>query len=123
MILVNEMDKQEKIPITNYKLLITLLSPFAPHITEELWEMLGNKKSIHLQPWPKYNKELAKEKEIELVIQINGKVRDRIEVPVDISEEEAKKIASESKKIKKWIKGKKIKKIIFVKGKLVNVVI
>jgi leucyl-tRNA synthetase len=117
------MEKQEKIPITNYQLLITLLSPFAPHIAEELWEMLGNKKSIHLQPWPKYNPELAIEKKIELVIQINGKVRDRIKVSADISEEEAKKIASESKKIKKWIEGKKIRKVVFVKGRLVNMVI
>jgi len=123
MILVNEMDRQERIPITNYQLLITLLSPFAPHITEELWEMLGNKDSIHLQAWPKYDKELAKEKEIELVVQINGKVRDRIKVSADISEEEAKKIALESEKVKKWIEGKEIKKFLFVKGKLANIVV
>ena len=123
MILTNEMDKQEKISITNYQLLITILSPFAPHITEELWEMIDNKKSIHLQEWPKYNPEFVKEKEIQLVVQINGKLRDQVKVPAEISEDEAKKIALESEKIKKWTKGKEIKKIIFVKGKLINVVV
>jgi len=123
MILLNEMEKEKNIQITNYQLLIILLSPFTPHITEELWETLGNKESIFKQKWPKYNPELAKEKEIELVIQINGKVRDRIKAPTDISEEDAKKIALESERIKKWTEGKEIRKIIFVKGKLVNIVI
>ena len=123
MILANEMDKQKKISITDYQLLITVLSPFAPHITEELWKDLDNKKSIHLQEWPKYNSELAKEKEITLVVQINGKLRDQIKVSADISEDEAKKIALESEKIQKWVEEKEIRRIVFVKGKLVNVVV
>ncbi len=123
MILTNTMEKEKTISITSYRLLIILLSPFAPHTAEELWEKLGNKKSIFLQPWPKHNPEFIKEKEIELVIQINGKVRDKIKVSADISENEAKKIALESEKIKKWTKGEKIKKIIFVKDRLVNIAI
>ncbi len=123
MILVGEMEKQKRIQADHYKLLIVLLAPFAPHITEEIWEMLGNKKSIHLQPWPVYDEELAREKEIELVVQVNGKVRDRVKVPVGISEEEARKIAFESRRIKKWIEGKKIRKVIFARGRLVNIVV
>jgi len=123
MILLNKMEKEKNIQITNYQLLIILLSPFTPHITEELWETLGNKESIFKQKWPKYNPEIAKEKEIELVIQINGKVRDRIKAPTDISEEDAKKIALESERIKKWTEGKEIRKIIFVKGRLINIVL
>ena len=123
MILLNEMEKEKEIFKIQYSTFIILLSPFAPHITEEIWEALGNKESIHLQSWPEYDKELAKEKEIILVVQINGKLRDQIKVMADISETDAKKLALESEKIKKWIEGKEIRKVIFVKGRLVNIVI
>ncbi len=123
MIFANEMEKEKEISLIHYSQFLILLSPFAPHIAEELWEMLNKKKSIHLQKWPKFNPELIKEKEIQLVIQINGKLRDQMKVPTDISEEEAKKAALKSEKVQKWIKGKEIRKVIFVKGKLVNVVI
>ncbi|MFZ2970009.1 MAG: RdgB/HAM1 family non-canonical purine NTP pyrophosphatase, partial [Minisyncoccia bacterium] len=123
MILTNEMEKREKIPIADYRLLITLLSPFAPHITEEIWFNLGGKRSIHLEKWPSFDESLTREKDIRLVVQINGKIRDQIEASANISEDEAKKIALESDKIKKWIEGKEIKKTIFVKGKLINIVI
>ena len=123
MILANEMEKEKEISLIHYSQFLILLSPFAPHITEELWELFEEKESIHLQEWPKYNPELIKEKEIQLVIQINGKLRDQVKVSADISEDEAKKIALESEKVQKWIEGKEIRKIIFVKGKLVNVVV
>jgi len=123
MILANEMEKEEDIQITDYELLITILSPFAPHITEELWEKMGHKESIFLQKWPKYDPNLIKDEEIELVIQVNGKLRDRIKVAADISEEEAKKMALESEKIKNILSNKKVKKTIFVKNKLINIVI
>ncbi|HEX7586441.1 MAG TPA: class I tRNA ligase family protein, partial [Patescibacteria group bacterium] len=123
MILVNKMEKEQNLQAAEYELLITLLSPFAPHIAEELWEKLGHKESIFLEPWPEYDPELIKDEEIELVIQINGKLRDRIKVATDISEKEAKKISLESKKVKNFIAGKKIQKIIFVKGKLINIVV
>jgi leucyl-tRNA synthetase len=123
MILVNEMEKQEKISADDYKRLITILSPFAPHIAEELWEKLGNKESIFLQSWPQYDPELIKDEKITLIIQVNGKVRESVEVSVDISEDEAKNLAMQSEKIKTWIDGKEIRKIIFVKSKLLNIVI
>jgi len=102
---------------------LILLAPFAPHITEELWHQLGHRDSIHKQKWPKYNPRLIKEEIITLVIQINGRVRDKIEVEAGISEKKAKELALLSKKVQNWISGKKIKKVIFVPEKLINIVI
>jgi len=101
---------------------LILLAPFAPHITEELWHQLGHRDSIHKQKWPKYNPRLIKEEIITLVIQINGRVRDKIEVEAGISEKKAKELALMSKKIQNWISGKEIKKVIFVQEKLINIV-
>lgn len=123
MILANEMEKNTTISLSNFKLFIVLLSPFVPHITEELWETFEEKESIHLQKWPKFNPDLIIDSEITMVIQINGKVRNQIKVPTDISEEKAKKIAIENENIKKWTEKKEIKKIIFVKNRLINIVI
>ena len=100
-----------------------LLAPFAPHLAEELWEKLGNKDSIFKQKWPEYDKKLVKDETINLVVQINGKLRDTIEVAADIAEDEAKKIALASDKIKKWTADKEVVKVIFVKGRLVNIVV
>lgn len=123
MILANEMEKEEFISVADYELLVKILSPFVPHIAEELWEELGRKKSVFLSSWPQYDPRLIKEEKVELVIQVNGKLRDKIRVSADIAEEEAKKMAFQSKKIKSLIGGKEIRKIIFVKGKLINIVI
>ncbi|MCK4918907.1 MAG: class I tRNA ligase family protein [Candidatus Pacebacteria bacterium] len=123
MILANEMEKETEISITNFKLFLNLLSPFVPHITEELWETLKEKQSIHLQSWPKFNPELVIDSEITMVIQVNGKVRDQIKVPVEISEDDAKKLALRSDKLKKWIEGKEIRKVIFIKERLINIVV
>ena len=123
MILVNEMEKEEEIPVDDFKILVLLLSPFAPHMAEELWQMLGNKKTITYEPWPKYDESLLKEEEIELVVQVNGKVRDKIKVLADITEDEAKSKALESEKIQKWLDGRAPKKVIYIKGKLVSVVV
>jgi leucyl-tRNA synthetase len=133
MIMANALEKEKEISIIHYSLFIILLSPFAPHIAEELWSSFAEatedkadkkkyQQSIFKQRWPEYNPELIKEETINLVIQVNGKTRDIISVSADITEDEAKKIAQESDKVKKWIKGKKIVKVIFVKGKLVNIV-
>ncbi len=105
------------------KKFLIILAPFAPHLAEELWSGLDNKESIFKQSWPKFNPDLVRDEKISLVVQINGRVRDNIEVFADISEEEARKTALDSDKIKKWLEGKEVIKIIFVKGKLVNIVI
>ena len=133
MILTNELEKQEKISLNHYSKFLILLAPFAPHITEELWRQLGpastkssagkHQDSIHDEKWPKYDSELIKEEMITLIIQVNGRVRDKIEVEVNISEEKAKELVISSKKVQKWISGKEIKKIIFVPRKLINIVI
>ena len=123
MILVNAMEKEEQISAADYRSLITLLSPFAPHIAEELNEKLGNKKSIFLSEWPKYDPELAKDEEVEMVVQVNGKVRDRLIVAADVTEDEIKETALESEKIKAFTEGKEVKKIIFVPGRLINIVV
>jgi leucyl-tRNA synthetase len=103
--------------------LLALIAPFAPHLAEELWRYIGQKNSIHKQKWPQYNKALIKEETITLVIQINGKVRDKISVDVDITEKEAKDLTLDREKIKKILDKNQPKKIIFVPGRLINIVV
>jgi leucyl-tRNA synthetase len=106
---------------------LKILAPFCPHIAEELYQKVKSQKSkvksIFDESWPKYDEKLIKKETIELVIQINGKVRDKIEVSAEISKEEAEKLALASEKIKTWLKNQKPKVVIFVKGKLINIVI
>ena len=123
MILVNEMEKEQNISVIYYQSLLILLAPFAPHLAEELWQQLGHSESIFLEKWPKYDKKLIKDEMVTLIIQVNGKVRDKIEVPADISEKEARELTLKREKVKKWILGKEVKKVIFVPGKLINIVI
>jgi leucyl-tRNA synthetase len=103
--------------------LLLLLAPTAPHMTEELWKRLGHKGSIHNQQWPKWDEALAKEDEITLVVQINGKLRDRINAPVSITEDEAKQLARDSEKVKAHLASKQVVNVIYVPGKLVNIVV
>jgi leucyl-tRNA synthetase len=106
-----------------FQTIIQLLSPFAPHIAEEMWEGLGKQGSITKQSWPIYDPEIAKEEEIEVVIQINGKVRSRILVSPDIVEEELKQKVLGNQRVKGFIRNKEIRRIVVVPRKLVNVVI
>ena len=123
MILANELDKEEEISPNHYSIFLILLSPFVPHLAEELWQKLGHKNSIFFEKWPRYDPKLIKEERVILVIQVNGKVRDKIEVEANISEDEAKELAISQEKVQKWIEGKDIKKVIFVPGKLINIVV
>ena len=103
---------------------VRMMAPAAPHVAEELWtEVLGKPYSVHTQSWPEFDAQAAEEEEITLVIQVNGKVRDRIAVPADISDEAAKETALSSQVIQKYLDGKSPKKVILVPGKLVNIVI
>ena len=102
---------------------LKILSPFAPHLIEELWEKSGHKNSIFLETWPKYDPKLIEEQIITFIIQVNGRVRGKIEIEAGITEEKAKKLALSEEKIKEWVEGKEIKKIIFVPNKLINIVI
>ena len=101
---------------------IRMLAPIAPHIAEEIWQLARKKYSVHLQPWPQVDETAIKEDEITLVIQINGKVRDRIIVSVNISEDEAKSKALENQIVQKFLEGKSPQKVIYIQGKLVNIV-
>ena len=123
MILLNEWDKAETIEVSEYRTLLQLLSPFAPHITEELWSLLGEKDSIHLTEWPLWDKDKIIDETIKIVVQVNGKVRTELTVPSGTSEEDIKAQALEDETIITWIKDKEVKRIIYVKDRLVNIVI
>ena len=103
--------------------LISLMAPVTPHIAEELWSQLAKPYSIHRQPWPVFDAVLAKEEKITLVIQVNGKVRNRIEVPSEIREGEASELALASEVVQRFLGGKEPQEIIFVPGRLVNIVV
>lgn len=103
--------------------LLLLLAPVMPHLAEELWERTGGAYSIHQQAWPQWDAEIAREDVITLVVQINGKVRERIEVPAEIDEAAATAAALGSERVQKWLEGKTVRKVIYAPGKLVNIVI
>jgi len=105
------------------KSLLLLMAPTAPHLTEELWQRTGREYSIHNQAWPKWDEALIKEEEITLVVQVNGKVRDKAIVPVSISEDEAKKLAAQQAKVRPHLEGREVVKVIYVPRKLVNIVV
>jgi leucyl-tRNA synthetase len=106
-----------------FETLLKLLAPIAPHVTEELWQRLGHDESIHLQNWPVADPEIAREETVTMVLQVNGKVRDRVEVAVDISAEEAERIALASERVAAWTDGKSVRKVVARPPKLVNVVV
>ena len=105
------------------KTLFLLIAPFAPHLGEELWSVAGKERSIFDESWPSYKEAAIVEEEITIVIQINGKVRGKITVPADSSKEVLREKALKNEHIQKWLAGKKLKKVIIVQGKLVNIVI
>jgi leucyl-tRNA synthetase len=102
---------------------LRMLAPICPHIAEELWAQTGREYSIHNQPWPAVDEEAAREEEIVIPIQVNGKLRDRVIVPADASEEEIKSAALASKGVQKYLEGKVLKKVIVAQKKLVNIVV
>lgn len=103
--------------------LLILLAPFAPHISEELWHALGHQTSVHTQAWPEYDEEALVAEEVEVVLQINGKVRDRLKVAANLSREELEKTVLAMEKAQQNMQGKQVVKVITVPGKLVNIVV
>ncbi len=103
--------------------LLLLLAPTAPHLAEELWQQTGHQYSIHNQSWPQWDEELARDEELTLVVQVNGKLRDRITVPASITEAEAKEKALASQRVRAYIGSKRVLKTIYVPGRLVNLVV
>ena len=103
--------------------LLLLLAPIAPHVTEELWERTGRPFSIHNQLMPSWDEELARDEEITLVVQVNGRVRDRIQAPASIEEEEARQLAMESARVRPYLEGTEVRQVVYVPGRLVNLVV
>jgi leucyl-tRNA synthetase len=127
MVFVNAFTNAEKIPVTAMRTLLVLLNPFAPHLTSELWETLGAKfphevPDIAQQTWPDYDEALLVEDEVEIVVQINGKMRARLRVATNADEATLKKAALTVPKIAESIAGKEVRKVVIVQNKLVNIV-
>lgn len=103
--------------------LILLLAPFAPHVAEELWEAIGHKQSVHLQKWPTWKEEALFTETTTVVIEVNGRVRDRVEVSRNVTEEELKDLAVERPKVKPFLDGKEVVNVVYVPGRLLNIVV
>lgn len=123
MVLVNEINKVDKLPRQVAEGLVLMTAPFAPHLGEELWEQLGHSDSVAYAAWPEFDEEKTKESSVEVVFQVNGKVRDKQVVSADISKADLEKAALESDKIVSYTAGKSVVKVIVVPGKLVNIVV
>ncbi|WP_339228576.1 leucine--tRNA ligase [Oceanobacillus sp. FSL K6-2867] len=122
MVFINEGYKADLIPKAYVEGFVKMLSPVAPHIAEELWEKLGHTETITYEEWPSFDASKLVEDEVEVVLQVMGKVRSKLSVPKDISKEDLEKAALADEALQKWIEGKTIRKVIVVPGKLVNVV-
>ncbi|MFH1170021.1 MAG: DUF559 domain-containing protein [Candidatus Vogelbacteria bacterium] len=125
MILLNSLEKESTISVATIKIFLKLLSPFAPHITDELWQNLGEKKSIHLAPWPRELKvqSASRRIKVKIVVQINGKTRDVFEAENGLGEKELTQLAISRPKVKMWLKDKPVRKTIFIPNRLINFVI
>ncbi|MBI4252693.1 leucine--tRNA ligase [Candidatus Uhrbacteria bacterium] len=128
MMCVNELydacsEKKHSLPKELQGAFVRILSPFAPHIAEELWRMMGHQGTLAYEPWPSYDEALIREAMFTLAVQINGKTRDTFACDVGTSEKKLISLARERPKVKKWIEGKNIKKTIYIKGRLINLII
>ena len=123
MELVNQMNKEDRLPREAVETLVLLLSPFAPHIGEELWQKLGHDETLAYHEWPTHDPSALEVQSVTVPLQINGKVRDRLEIPKGSSQEEVEPLALASEKIQGQIEGKKVVKFIYVPDRLVNLVV
>ena len=123
MIFINHMSKQAVRPKSAMEQFTLILSPFSPHIAEELWQRLGHTDSLAYEPWPAFDADKAKEKEIELAVQIKGKTKDKITIAADATEDQIQQMAMASEKVQAALDGKEPKKIIVIKSRLVNIVV
>lgn len=123
MILVNAMEKEENVKADSYKALLLLLSPFAPHIAEELWHEIGNKKSIFLEKWPKWDKKKIVAETAKVAVQVNGKLRTVLVVESGSDEAAVKSLALQDEKVKAHVDGKQIRKAIYIQDKILNLVV
>jgi leucyl-tRNA synthetase len=123
MIFLNSAIKKERISRSNAKVFTLILSPFAPHLSEELWRLLGNKDTLAYEPWPTVNEAYLVEDSFEYPVSFNGKMRFKIDLPLDIPASEIETIIITDKRSEKWLEGKPPRKVIFVKGRIINIVV
>ncbi|MEX2053360.1 MAG: class I tRNA ligase family protein, partial [Candidatus Paceibacterota bacterium] len=124
MKLLNELEEHERISQDQAETFLKILAPFAPHLVEEIWtDVLGHKKSVHLESWPAYDKKLIVEDSADVIVQVNGKARGVIKLPVGSEEAKTREEALKEKNVSAHLEGKNIKKVIFIKDRLINFVI
>ncbi|MDQ6860350.1 MAG: leucine--tRNA ligase [Verrucomicrobiota bacterium] len=123
MVFVNAFTNAAIVPTSAMRTFLVLLNPFAPHITSELWEKIGAAGDITAQRWPDFDPALLVEDEVEIALQVNGKVRDRARVPIDAGDAELEKIALANERVREFVAGKTVRKVVSVRNKLVNVVV
>jgi leucyl-tRNA synthetase len=121
MILVNMAEKTE-LTKADYEIILKLLAPFAPHMTEEIWANLGHKKSIHLEKWPEYDEKMTVSDKVVIVVQINGKPRDNFEMPAGSNQADVEKVAMSRENVSKWLVGKTIIKKMLIKEKILMII-
>jgi leucyl-tRNA synthetase len=120
---VNDFTKLSQYPRSILKMAVQALSPFAPHIAEELWEMLGAEGELSYTPWPELDPKLLEDEEVTYVVQVNGKLRGRFDLPKDQDQETILNLAQEDERVSKHVDGKTVVKVIFVPNKLLNLVV
>jgi leucyl-tRNA synthetase len=123
MIFVNALGEAELVPRAVYETFLVLLSPFAPHLCEELWEQTGHATSIFSESWPKWNERLVKDELVAVAIQVNGKLRGTMSVSPDLSEAEALARARSQANVEKHLAGKEVVKAVYIPGRLINLVV
>jgi len=121
---LNYLSRKERVIKEEYENFAMLLSPFAPHITEELWSLIGEKYSVHKHSWPKFEGKYLEEQEVKVVVQVDGKLRDVLLIQKDILRDEnvIKNMAKENQKVMKFLIGKTVKKIVYIPGKIISFV-
>ena len=123
MVLVNTFEKQVSVPILQYRVLLLLVAPFAPHIAEELWSRLGNTKSIFLAKWPEWDESKILTESVSIAVQVNGKVRTVLTVASGTDEKEVTRLALADANVRTHLAGRTPRKIIFIPGKILSIVI
>ncbi|MFP4566581.1 MAG: leucine--tRNA ligase [Spirochaetaceae bacterium] len=123
MIFVNEVFKQDVLHRALWEPFVLLIAPYAPHIAEEMWEKLGHEQSLAYHAWPRYDEKLTRDDEVEIVVQVNGRIRARLTMPADIGDAELKETALANERVREYTEGKDIRNVITVPNKLVNVVV
>jgi leucyl-tRNA synthetase len=123
MILTRQLGEKGSAPREGVRALVMLLAPFAPHLGEELWQRLGNSRSLAYEPWPTYDEALCRDEVVEVPVQVNGKVRGRVTLGIDAKEDDARTAALADANVSAHVTGKQLRKFLYVPGKIINIVV